>query len=59
VPDETTILRLRHLLEEHDLTKAIFDAELREEPDAEPGSGDAPASFINIAAVCGAGTSNL
>jgi IS5 family transposase len=25
VPDETTILRFRHLLEEHGLTKAIFD----------------------------------
>lgn len=25
VPDETTILRFRHLLEEHDLTKAIFE----------------------------------
>jgi Transposase domain (DUF772) len=25
VPDESTILRFRHLLEEHDLTKAIFD----------------------------------
>ena len=26
VPDETTILRLRHLLEQHDLTCAIFEA---------------------------------
>jgi len=26
VPDETTILRFRHLLEQHDLTKAIFGA---------------------------------
>src|SRR6201993_1873334 len=26
VPDETTILRFRHLLEQHQLTKAIFDA---------------------------------
>jgi IS5 family transposase len=26
VPDETTILRFRHLLEKHDLTKAIFAA---------------------------------
>lgn len=26
VPDETTILRFRHLLEEHHLTAAIFDA---------------------------------
>ena len=26
VPDETTILRFRHLLEQHDLTKAIFAA---------------------------------
>jgi transposase, IS5 family len=26
VPDETTILRFRHLLEQHGLTKAIFDA---------------------------------
>jgi IS5 family transposase len=26
VPDETTILRFRHLLEKHELTKAIFDA---------------------------------
>ena len=26
VPDETTILRFRHLLEKHGLTKAIFDA---------------------------------
>jgi transposase, IS5 family len=26
VPDETTILRFRHLLEQHRLTKAIFDA---------------------------------
>jgi len=26
VPDETTILRFRHLLEQHDLTSAIFDA---------------------------------
>jgi transposase, IS5 family len=26
VPDETTILRFRHLLEKHDLTKAIFTA---------------------------------
>jgi transposase, IS5 family len=25
VPDETTILRFRHLLEKHDLTEAIFD----------------------------------
>lgn len=25
VPDESTILRFRHLLEEHDLTKAIFE----------------------------------
>jgi transposase, IS5 family len=25
VPDETTILRFRHLLEKHDLTKAIFE----------------------------------
>lgn len=25
VPDETTILRFRHLLEKHDLTKGIFD----------------------------------
>src|SRR5690349_22111978 len=25
VPDETTILRFRHLLEEHHLTSAIFD----------------------------------
>jgi len=25
VPDETTILRFRHLLEQHDLTSAIFD----------------------------------
>ena len=24
-PDETTILNFRHLLEEHDLTKAIFE----------------------------------
>jgi IS5 family transposase len=33
VPDETTILRFRHLLEKHGLTKAIFDAvgELLEE----------------------------
>ena len=33
VPDETTILRFRHLLEEHGLTKGIFDAikELLEE----------------------------
>jgi transposase, IS5 family len=34
VPDETTILNFRHLLEKHDLTKAIFDevgALLREE----------------------------
>jgi transposase, IS5 family len=26
VPDESTILRFRHLLEQHELTKAIFDA---------------------------------
>src|SRR6266567_945950 len=26
VPDETTILRFRHLLEQHELTQAIFDA---------------------------------
>src|SRR5208337_5482218 len=26
VPDESTILRFRHLLEQHGLTKAIFDA---------------------------------
>jgi len=26
IPDETTILNFRHLLEAHDLTKAIFDA---------------------------------
>ncbi len=26
VPDESTILRFRHLLEEHGLTKRIFDA---------------------------------
>ena len=26
MPDETTILRLRHLLEQHGLTQAIFDA---------------------------------
>ena len=26
VPDETTVLRFRHLLEQHDLTSAIFDA---------------------------------
>jgi IS5 family transposase len=26
VPDESTILRFRHLLEEHELTEAIFDA---------------------------------
>jgi IS5 family transposase len=26
VPDETTILRFRHLLEKHELTGAIFDA---------------------------------
>src|ERR1700735_4612420 len=26
VPDETTILRFRHLLEQHGLTEAIFDA---------------------------------
>src|ERR1700757_422315 len=26
VPDETTILRFRHLLEQHGLTQAIFDA---------------------------------
>src|SRR5271166_2996863 len=26
VPDETTILRFRHLLEKHGLTKGIFDA---------------------------------
>ena len=26
VPDETTILRFRHLLEQHQLTQAIFDA---------------------------------
>src|SRR5262252_9613555 len=26
VPDESTILRFRHLLEQHQLTKAIFDA---------------------------------
>jgi len=26
VPDETTILRFRHLLEQHDLTSAILDA---------------------------------
>jgi len=25
IPDETTILNFRHLLERHDLTKAIFD----------------------------------
>src|SRR6185369_437616 len=25
VPDETTILRFRHLLEQHELTKAIFE----------------------------------
>jgi IS5 family transposase len=25
IPDESTILRFRHLLEEHDLTRAIFD----------------------------------
>jgi hypothetical protein len=33
VPDESTILRLRHLLEQHGLTHAIFDAvaELLEE----------------------------
>jgi IS5 family transposase len=29
IPDESTILRFRHLLEKHDLTKAIFE-ELRE-----------------------------
>ena len=29
VPDETTILRFRHLLEEHGLTEAIFE-EMRE-----------------------------
>ena len=26
VPDETTILRFRHLLEQHGLTHAIYDA---------------------------------
>ena len=26
IPDETTILNFRHLLEAHDLTKAIFEA---------------------------------
>src|SRR6476660_7739404 len=26
VPDETTILRFRHLLEQHELTQAIFEA---------------------------------
>ncbi len=26
IPDETTILNFRHLLERHDLTKAIFTA---------------------------------
>ncbi len=26
IPDETTILNFRHLLEGHDLTKAIFEA---------------------------------
>jgi len=25
VPDETTILNFRHLLERHDLTQALFD----------------------------------
>ena len=29
IPDETTILNFRHLLEAHDLTKAIFDAVAR------------------------------
>ena len=29
VPDETTILRFRHLLEQHQLTQAIFDAVAR------------------------------
>lgn len=32
MPDETTILRSRHLLEEHDLTKAIF-VEVRSLPE--------------------------
>ena len=26
IPDETTILNFRHLLERHDLTKAVFEA---------------------------------
>ena len=26
IPDETTILNFRHLLEHHELTKAIFEA---------------------------------
>ena len=26
IPDETTILNFRHLLERHDLTKAVFAA---------------------------------
>ena len=29
IPDETTILNFRHLLERHDLTKAIFDGRCR------------------------------
>jgi IS5 family transposase len=32
IPDETTILRFRHLLEEHRLTEAIF-AEVRSLPE--------------------------
>ena len=26
IPDETTILKFRHLLEEHELTKTVFEA---------------------------------
>ena len=56
VPDETTILRFRHLLEEHRLTAALFDcrqgaarrqAAAAEERDDRPGRG-APACEASL-----------
>jgi Transposase domain (DUF772) len=36
VPDESTILRFRHLLEKHGLTKGIFEIALGQEPGSSP-----------------------
>ena len=42
IPDETTILNFRHLLEAHDLTKAIFEAVSAHLEDRGPCCGAEP-----------------